>query len=392
MESKFIVLIVIVLGIVAISQLARVYELAAKLKGKREEDISDSDNKMNANLMFVFMIAFFITVIYHYVTYGRGLLPEAASEHGVHQDWLMDLNLIIITSVFFLTNFLLFFFASKYYKRKGSKAYFFPHDNKLELIWTVIPSIVLAVIIILGLQAWNDVTSQPSDEAERVELYSKQFSWTARYSGEDNVLGDFNYKLINDDINNPLGIVTRATIENQVVYLRKKIADEKSKLNSDSLVFADEIEYKMHKKVERLSRVVRRLEEELASYNDSIDVAALDDKIVRGDLHLEVNKEYEFQFRAEDVIHSAYFPHFRAQMNTVPGMKTRFKFTPTITTKEMREKLQDDNFNYVILCNKICGASHSNMYMLVQVDDQATYETWLAEQKTFQETVGIELK
>jgi cytochrome c oxidase subunit 2 len=392
MESKFIVLIVIVLGVVAISQLARVYELAAKLKGKKEEDISESDNRMNARLMLLFMIVFFVTVIYHYVTYGRGLLPEAASIHGVHQDWLMDLNVLIITAVFFITNFLLFFFAFKYYKRKDSKAHWFPHDNKLELIWTVIPSIVLAVIIILGLQAWNDVTGPASDDAERVELYSKQFSWTARYSGDDNVLGDFNYKLVNDDINNPLGIVTRGTMENQVGYLKAKIADEKAKLNSDSLVFADEIEYKMHKKVERLSRVVRRLEEELGSHNDSIDIAALDDKIVRGDLHLKVNKEYEFQFRAEDVIHSAYFPHFRAQMNTVPGMKTRFKFTPTITTKEMREKLDDEEFNYVLLCNKICGASHSNMYMLVQVDDEATYDAWIAEQATFKETVGIEIK
>lgn len=391
MESKFIVLIVIVLGIVAISQLARVYELAAKLRGKKEEDISDSDNRMNARLMFLFMLLFFGSVIYFFTTYGKGLQPEAASEHGVHQDWLMDLNMIIITTVFFITNFLLFFFASKYYKRKGSKAYFFPHDNKLELIWTVIPSIVLAVIIILGLKTWNDVTSAPSDEAERVELYSKQFSWTARYSGADNVLGDFNYKLVNDDINNPLGVVTRATMENQVVYLKAKIQDEKAKLNSDSLVFADDVEYKMHKKVERLSRVVRRLEEELASHNDSLDISAMDDKIVRGDLHLKVNQEYEFQFRAEDVIHSAYFPHFRSQMNTVPGMKTRFKFTPTITTKEMRERLQDENFNYVLLCNKICGASHSNMYMLIQVDEEATYDAWLAEQPTFKETVGVKM-
>ena len=341
--------------------------------------------------MFLYMVVFFITVVYFFNTYGRGLLPEAASAHGVEQDWLMDLNIVIITSVFFITNFLLFFFASKYYKRKGSKAYFFPHDNKLELIWTVIPSIVLAIIIILGLRNWNEVTGPPSEDAEKVELYSKQFGWTARYSGEDNVLGDFNYKLVNDDINNPLGVVTRATMENQVIYLKAKIGEEKAKLNSDSLVFADEIEYKMHKKVERLSRVVRRLEEELGVHNDSLDIAAYDDKIVRGLLRLKVNQEYEFQFRAEDVIHSAYFPHFRAQMNTVPGMKTRFKFTPTITTNEMREKLQDENFNYVLLCNKICGASHSNMYMLVQVDDEATYDAWYAEQPTFKATVLDEL-
>ena len=58
----------------------------------------------------------------------------------------------------------------------------------------------------------------------------------------------------------------------------------------------------------------------------------------------------------------------------------------------MRENLGDDEFNYVLLCNKICGASHSNMYMLIQVDDATTYDSWLKEQKTFKESLGIDLK
>jgi cytochrome c oxidase subunit 2 len=79
-------------------------------------------------------------------------------------------------------------------------------------------------------------------------------------------------------------------------------------------------------------------------------------------------------------------PHFRAQMNCVPGMETMFEFTPTITTAEMREKLNNPEFNYVLLCNKICGAAHYNMQMDIIVESKADNLKWLAEQKTWAQT------
>jgi cytochrome c oxidase subunit 2 len=76
-------------------------------------------------------------------------------------------------------------------------------------------------------------------------------------------------------------------------------------------------------------------------------------------------------------------PHFRAQMNAVPGMITQFTFVPTITTDSMRTILNDPEFNYVLLCNKVCGSAHYNMQMTIVVEKEAAYEQWLAEQKTF---------
>jgi len=84
-------------------------------------------------------------------------------------------------------------------------------------------------------------------------------------------------------------------------------------------------------------------------------------------------------------------PHFRAQMNAVPGMTTQFKFVPTITTSEMREQLDDAEFNYVLLCNKVCGSAHYNMQMDIIVVTEQEYENWLAEQKTFAASLGIDL-
>ena len=104
---------------------------------------------------------------------------------------------------------------------------------------------------------------------------------------------------------------------------------------------------------------------------------------MKGEFHLPVGREVEFVFRSRDVIHSAYMPHFRAQMNTVPGVPTRFKMTPTITTDSMRTVLDDPDFNYVLLCNKVCGAAHFNMQMKVVVESEEEYNAWLESQEEF---------
>ena len=118
---------------------------------------------------------------------------------------------------------------------------------------------------------------------------------------------------------------------------------------------------------------------------DINDKNAKDDKVVRGEIHLPVGVPVQFVFRSIDVIHSAYMPHFRAQMNCVPGVKTQFNFVPTITTKEMKKITNNKDFNYILLCNKICGAAHYNMQMDIIVESKEDYEKWLAEQKQFAE-------
>ena len=122
-----------------------------------------------------------------------GLGGEGVSLQGIETDWLLNLNFVIIIIVFLLRTFCCFF-AFRYVRKPGVKATFYAHNNKLEAIWTVVPAIVLAVIIILGLQSWNELTSGPSKESVQVELFAKQFDWTARYSGENGKLGKYDYK------------------------------------------------------------------------------------------------------------------------------------------------------------------------------------------------------
>jgi len=319
--ETLLIYFVIALGIIAIVQMMRVHEVARELKGTREENISLKDNKLMGGMMLVFIISFFIYVIYYVYSYKDKMLPPSASIHGDATDWLLNFNFVIIFLIFFVTHAVLFWFCFKYYYREDRKAYYYTHNNKLELIWTLIPAVVLAVIIFYGLKTWHEVLMVDAPEdATVIELYSRQFDWTARYSGKDNQLGAANYKLIEGA--NFLGL-------------------------------------------------------------DSTDKRVNDDIIVKGEFHLPVGKAVKFMFRSQDVIHSAYMPHFRLQMNTVPGMTTTFHMVPKTTTEEMRKIVGNPEFNYILFCNKICGASHYNMQMDIIIESQEDYEKWLGEQATF---------
>ncbi|WP_372917965.1 cytochrome c oxidase subunit II [Salegentibacter sp.] len=345
-------LVIIVLALLAVTgwQLSKIFELSKGPGADSTQIANDNDNRQQAKYMLWFMIFIYVGMAYSFWKWSKLYLPEAASEHGSQVDTLMFISIAIIMIVQVLTQALLHWFAYKYQGRKGRKALFFADNDKLEFIWTIIPVITLAGLIIYGLFTWSDIMNIDEDSDPIViEIYAKQFSWQARYAGEDNTLGDANVRFIEG--RNNVGV-------------------------------------------------------------DESDPYAQDDKITT-ELHLPVDKPVLFKFRSQDVLHSAYFPHFRAQMNVVPGMVTQFGFTPSITTAEMREseymvdkvqtinEIRKDNseilsaegeapldpyeFDYFIACNKICGDAHYNMQMKIVVETEEEYNAWLSEQSTFGE-------
>lgn len=346
MMTTLLIWTVIILSVMAIGRLMKIYELSSELRGGSPQwEVTESDNRMNATLMMVFAFSFFAFCIWQFFEYKDRLLPMAASEHGAHIDWLFNFNMIIIGFVFFVTNACLFYFAFKYYKGEHNKtATFFPESHKLELIWTVVPGVALTVIIFLGIKTWNNITTPATGESVTIELYAKQFDWTARYAGKDNILGRRVFNLISDT--NPMGL-------------------------------------------------------------DPSDPNGKDDIVVRNEFQIPKGKQVDFKLASRDVIHSAYMPHFRAQMNCVPGMTTSFHYVPTVTTEEMRKQpnviknVEEVNaiisakgeepyeFNYLLLCNKICGNSHYNMQMNIIVVEQEQFNDWIGKQKTVGETASL---
>ncbi|MNQ03440.1 Alternative cytochrome c oxidase subunit 2 [compost metagenome] len=351
--TSLLVIIVLVLLAVALWQLTKIFDLTQVGSSSDDSQVaSDNDNNIQGYIMFGFLAFIYIFTIYGLLKWGNLALHTPASEHGGLVDNLMNITWVLIFTVQVITQGLLYWFSFKYKGNKDKKALFFADSNKLEAIWSIIPSVVLACLILYGLYAWNNIMFVDKDEdVIEIELYAQQFKWTARYAGQDNVLGKANVRLIEGV--NTLGV-------------------------------------------------------------DMSDPNAQDD-IVVSELHIPKGKKVHFKMRSQDVLHSAYFPHFRAQMNCVPGMVTEFAFVPTYTTAEYRElpfmvekvaninKLRAEKsaeltakggtaldpytFDYLLLCNKICGASHYNMQMKVVVDTPEDYKKWLSEKTTLAQDI-----
>ena len=348
--TTFMIIAVLILVAIAIWQMTKIFELS-QVKTDQAQVATDKDNRFNGYLLMAFLIFIYVFTIFNFSSYSKFLLPEAASEHGGEYDYLMLVSFGIILFVQTITQALLHYYGYKYRGEKGKKALFFADNDRLEFIWTIIPVIVLAGLILWGLYTWTNIMDiNEEDDPLIVELYAQQFNWTARYGGEDNVLGTANVRMIDIDRANVMGL-------------------------------------------------------------DESDPNGADDIIVK-ELHLPVGRKVNFKMRSQDVLHSAYMPHFRAQMNCVPGMITEFSFTPTITTEEMRlnpdvvDKVKRTNairaeraangdpnsdpweFDYVLLCNKICGKSHYNMQMKIIVETEEEYNEWMASQQTFSQTMA----
>ncbi len=356
--TSLLVIIVLVLLAIALWQLTKIFDLTQVGASSDDSQVAnDKDNNIQGYLMFGFLAFLYVFTIYGLFAWGDLPLHTPASAHGDQVDSLMNITWVLIFSVQAITQLLLHWFAFKYKGQKDQKALYFADNNKLEALWSIIPAITLAGLILYGLYAWTNIMFIDEDEDTIViELYAQQFKWSARLAGEDNVLGKANVRYIEGV--NTLGV-------------------------------------------------------------DLSDKNAQDD-IVVSELHIPKGKKVHFKLRSQDVLHSAYMPHFRAQMNCVPGMVTEFAFTPIYTTAEYRELpymvekvahinelrakksaelvakgqpgLDPYSFDYLLLCNKICGASHYNMQMKIVVDSPEDYKKWLADKTTLVNEVKASLE
>ncbi len=316
----YLLLFLVICTIVAvIGKIHSVYVLTRKMNGKYNEY---GNNNLQATLLLVFLIAFLAFVYYSYDVWGSWSWRDAVTEHGKDIDRMFIITLVITTVVLILTHIVLFVFTYIYRAKAKSKAYYYPHNDAIERLWTIVPAIVLTVLVLFGFFTWRSITNVPEElqkSAIQVEVLGEQFAWHVRYPGLDGKIGKRNYKMTTPT--NPYGI-------------------------------------------------------------DFNDQASWDD-LQTQDIVIPVNKSVRFHIISKDIIHSFYIPDFRVQINAVPGMTNYFQFTPTVTTEEMRDKMNDPNYDFIMLCNKICGQGHYNMGKKVIVVTEAEYKEWLATQNKY---------
>jgi cytochrome c oxidase subunit II len=311
---------IVVLIFVVLYQVGQASELSTILKEEERTNKRRNDWMAWSFLLTIGVLFVFFWYTHKYMMPLMG--PEPASESGVEYESMFKWTLIITGIVFVLTQVLLFWYAFKYRESDKRTAYFFAHSNKLELIWTTIPAIAMAILVAIGLKNWFKWTGPAPKNAQVVEVIGKQFNWIMRYPGADGRLGKRNYKLIND-ANNVLGL-------------------------------------------------------------DWTDPYTKDDIIsTSGELHIEKGIPVQLAIGSRDVIHDVGLPHFRMKMDAVPGVSTTMWFTPTITTEEMKVKTNNPNFVYEISCDQMCGKGHYSMRGTVIVHDKGDLKKWLAGQKSY---------
>lgn len=341
--TGLIVILTVVLLAVIVVQIGRVSELAASIRGEREVYLQK--NNRTGFFLLIFMIGFLIYCVvsawmYKDVMLGYG--PHAAaSEHGGSLDSLFNVTLGITGIVFILTHIALFWFSYKYREDPNRKATFLADNHLLELVWTIIPAIVLTFLVVRGLVTWNAVMADvgPDEDYIEIEASGYQFAWDLRYPGPDGKLGTRDYKKI-DPGSNPLG-------------------------------------------------------------QDWTDVKNIDD-FLPDKIVLPVGKKVRVRITAKDVLHNFYLPHFRVKMDAVPGLPTYFIFTPKTTTAEYKKRLKDypewqlpadpddpesamrwEEFTYELACAELCGKGHYSMRRIVEIVEQDEYEKWLSEQNSY---------
>lgn len=314
MQTFFIVAI-LALGFLVTFQIAKATEYVGILRG--EEKSKQQTNRINGFLLLAFLVLGLIGVYYCNEELKGKILGESASVEGGFIDNMMWITLGVTGFVFLVTQICLFWFAFKYQGSEKGKAYYYPHNNKLELIWTVIPAIALTVLVGFGLFYWFKITGEAPKNAMIVEVTGSQFKWEFRYPGRDGILGKKYYKKIDEAKQNPLG----------------QLWD---------------------------------------------DPANHDDIFVGQEMHIVVNKPVKLIINAKDVIHDVGLVHFRMKMDAVPGTPTTLWFTPKFTTKQMQEKTGNQNFVYELSCDQMCGKGHTGMRGVVVVESQEEFDRWLA--------------
>jgi cytochrome c oxidase subunit 2 len=269
--------------------------------------------------MILFLILGLLAVYWCHELFKDKVLDNPASQHGVKIDNMMYITVLVTGIVFLITQILLFWFAFRYQHKENRKAFYYPHNNKLELIWTVVPAIALTVLVGLGLYYWFQITGDAPKDALVVEVTGKQFAWVYRYPGKDGVFGKKYYKNIDETKNNQLGLIWD-------------------------------------------------------------DKAAQDDILPSGELYVIVNKPVKLVLNSRDVIHDVGLAHFRMKMDAVPGIPTTMWFTPLYTTAEMKVRTGNPEFEYEISCNQICGKGHYTMRGVIRVVTADEFLLWRAKQ------------
>jgi heme/copper-type cytochrome/quinol oxidase subunit 2 len=252
-------------------------------------------------------------------------LPANYSRHGVEMDYLFTL-VFIITSVVMLGVFAaMVYFLVRYRHDPNRKKAHFTHGNtKIEMLWTIVPAIILIVISLYSKGVWDryrhgdevDHSAKPA----RLLVIGQQFQWNVVYAGPDGKLGRY------------------------LVY--PKPTDRVWPKNADGTAKT----FSFGKYQDTKGPADMPFDDALGAINAYIDQEnplgkVFDDPDGKDDnfdpqpgrpIEIPKGRPVEVQLSSKDVIHDFFLPNMRVKLDAVPGLRGVLNFTATQTSKEVQ--------------------------------------------------------
>jgi cytochrome c oxidase subunit 2 len=142
-----------------------------------------------------------------------GWLPENVSTFGEEIDYLFYLIYYITGAVFILVTVLMVLFLVMYRHREGRAAIYSHGNTALEIIWTVVPAIILIVLAFSSVSTWSKVKSSAPPSDFNLQVTAKQFNWEILYPGPDGKFGTKDDFKIDNEMHVPVNKVVRIILK-----------------------------------------------------------------------------------------------------------------------------------------------------------------------------------
>ena len=252
---------------------------------------------------------------------GKMGFQPAATELARDIHALDNLLLIVITIITVFVTALMLWCIYRFSKKRNPEAASFTHHTTVEVLWTVVPIVVLVFIGAYSLPILFKQQEIPTADVT-IKAIGNQWYWTHEYVEHD---FGFDSYLIGSD----------ATLDTSV-----RSEDE----NVTAFVLDEHMEAKLAD----------------AGYSRNEWLLATDTAVV-----VPVNKTIVVQVTGADVIHAWTIPAFGVKQDAVPGRLAQLWF------KAEKEGI------YFGQCSELCGKSHAYMPITVKVVSQEAYEAWL---------------
>ncbi len=146
-----------------------------------------------------------------------GWLPETVSTYGPEIDRLFYLIYYVTGAVFFAVQITLLVFLWNYRHRPGRRATYTHGNTALEIIWTVVPAIILVIQAFMSRSVWAEIKGRIPPTDMLIQVTAKQFNWEIAYPGPDGKLGTDDDVTMDNDVHVPVGKTIRVELKSRDV-------------------------------------------------------------------------------------------------------------------------------------------------------------------------------